>query len=152
MQAVCHGCGAAKKTPLIPCKACGFVPSGDERATAWLFSLEYLESDELEDAAQRILSGQRADPSSALQYMAKEAMGALPFEPTTDLPLTYGELWALSLANLVLTPLTGLAAWHGLKTDRPHAASQAKRVTLPIALALGLVWIILIGNQLSSSQ
>ena len=144
MRAVCHGCGAAKKAPLIPCKACGFVPSGDERATAWLFSREYLEADELAESARRILTGQVADPSSALQFMAKDAMGALPFEPTTDLPLTQGELWALSLANLVLTPLTGLAAWHGLRTDRPRAAAQAMRTTLPIALALGLVWIILI--------
>jgi hypothetical protein len=144
LRASCHGCGAAKKAPLIPCKACGFVPSGDERATAWLFSREYLDANELAESARRIVSGQVADPSAALQFMAKDAMGALPFEPTTDLPLTPRELWVLSMANLVLTPLTGLAVWHGFQTDRPRAAAQAMRITLPIALALGLVWIILI--------
>jgi hypothetical protein len=112
--------------------------------------MEYLEPEELEEAARRIRDGQRADPSTALQYLAKEAMGALPFEPATNRSLTRGELWSLGLANLLLTPLTGLAAWHGLRLDRPLAATQALRVTAPIAVAMSLMWIILITDYLSS--
>ena len=150
MRAACHGCGASKQAPLIPCKTCGFTPIGNERATAWLFSLEHLEPEELEEAARRIQDGQRADPSTTLQYVAKEAMGALPFEPATNRSLTRGELWALGLANLLLTPLTGLAAWHGLRPERPLAATQALRVTAPVAVAMSLMWIILITDYLSS--
>ena len=141
MRAACHACGSTKKVPLIPCKSCGYVPSGGARAIAWLFSLEYLSPEELAEAARRVRTGQRADPSQALQFTAKEAMGALPFELYTDQPLTLGEQWAVGLTNLLLTPLAGLALWHGLRITRPQAARQALRLTWPIALALCIMWI-----------
>jgi hypothetical protein len=141
MRAACHACGSIKKVPLIPCKACGFIPSGSARATAWLFSLEYLSKEELAEAAGRVRAGQRAEASQALLFTAKKAMGALPFERDTDRPLTTGEQWALALTNLLLTPLAGLALWHGLRASRPQAARQSLRLTWPIALALCLMWI-----------
>ena len=150
--AVCQSCGTEKRAPLIPCKSCEFVPTGDERATAWLFSREYLSEEEMAEAARRIVEeGQRPDPSRALKQRAKEAMGALPFEHSSDLPLSRAEMWGLGTANLLLTPLTGLAIWHGLRPDRPRAATQALRLTLPMAVVLALVWISIIGSQISKN-
>ena len=151
MQAICHRCGTEKMAPLIPCKACRFTPSGDERATAWLFSLEYLSTEELTEASRRIRTGQFANPPNSLKYTAKEAMGALQFEPNTDIPLRNSEIWALFFANIFLTPLTGLAVWHGLRTERPRASMQAAKLTVPTAVASCLMWMILIGGQSTSA-
>ena len=149
--AVCQQCGAPKRAPLIPCKKCQFVPSGDERAIAWLLSREYLSETELSEASRRITEErQRPDPSQALIYRAKESMGALDFEQTQNHPLSNHELWALGIANFLLTPLTGLAVWHGLQEERPRAANQALKLTVPIAVTLALVWVGLIGQQISN--
>jgi cytochrome bd-type quinol oxidase subunit 1 len=50
----------------------------------------------------------------------------------------------LALANLLFTPLIGLAAWYGLRQERPSAARQALHVTLPIGLATTIAWVALL--------
>ena len=152
-MAICQQCGAHKRAPLIPCKHCQFVPSGDDRAIAWLLSREYLNENELSEAARRITEEkQRPDPSKALIYRAKDSMGALDFEQSQNRPLSNQEMWALGLANVLLTPLTGLAVWHGLQEERPKAANQAFKITVPIAVTLALFWVGIIGHQLSNGS
>lgn len=149
--AICQQCGVYKRAPLIPCKKCQFVPSGHERAIAWLLSREYLNEAELHEAARRITEEKlRPDPSQALIYRAKESMGALDFEQSRNDPLSSFEWWALGTANLLLTPLTGLAVWHGLQVDRPRAANQALKLTIPFAVTFTLFWMAFIGHQISN--
>ena len=123
----------------MPCKACGFIPLGDERPVAWLFGDDYLSEEELAEAAERIRGGELPDPGRALQQMAREAMGAVRIGEDQK-PLVGWELLAIAVVNLLLTPLFGLAIWYGLREERPVAARQAARMTAPIAVALGLVW------------
>lgn len=147
-EAVCHRCGGPKKGPFVPCKACRFEPRGEERSVAWLFSRAWLEADELTLAAERIRSGQRPDVSRALCDMARVEMGAVPASTFATRTLTLGQLAALAAANLLLTPLAGLAVWYGLREERPVAARQAARVTLPIAAGLALLWASIFIKQL----
>jgi hypothetical protein len=76
-------------------------------------------------------------------------MGALPHDPATQ-PLHIWALLGLSAANLLLTPLAGMAIWHGLRDDRPVAARQSLQITLPVAVGLTLFWMSLLLNQLVS--
>ncbi len=126
------------------CKSCGFVPVGPDRLVAWLFSREHLSDEELQHAAVRVRRGDRPDPSRALQEHAREAMGAQPL-PLTDearRPLTPASLLALSAANLLLTPLAGIAVWVGLRDGRPRAARQALLFTLPVLCLLSVAWVL----------
>lgn len=129
---------------MVPCKACGFVPVGPERAVAWLFSREHLSEAELEHAAARVRQGDRPEPSRALQDQARAAMGAtrLPLSDAGQRPLTPRTLVALSAANLLLTPLAGIAVWVGLRDGRPRAARQALLVTLPVLSVLAVAWVL----------
>lgn len=111
--------------------------------TAWLFSDAYLSAEELQYAAARVRRGDRPDPSRALQEQAREAMGAQPLPLTGDAlrPLPSSTLLALTAGNLLLTPLTGIAVWAGLREDRPRAARQALYTTLPVLVLLSLAWV-----------
>jgi hypothetical protein len=51
---------------------------------------------------------------------------------------------ALGVANLLLTPLAGLAIWWGLRGERPGAARQALQITIPIGVATTLAWVALL--------
>jgi hypothetical protein len=139
MSAICHLCGGEKSGPLMPCKACDHVPRGDERPLAWLFSTAHLNPAELALAASRIREGEHPDPATHLHNQARAALGAVDLP--TDLPLSTRQLIALGLANLLLTPLAGLATWWGLRSDRPSAAHQALQITIPIGAATTLAWI-----------
>ena len=147
VPAVCHRCGGSKKAPLVPCKSCGFTPTGSERPLAWLFSEHHLEPDELEEAADRIRAGERPDPSRALQAQARAGMGAAPLTETRGVPLPPGSLLLLGIGNLLLTPLAGYAVWFGLREERPVAARQALAVTIPVSAALALAWVTLVVSQ-----
>lgn len=148
LPAICHHCGAEKRGPLVPCKACGFTPTGEERPVAWLFSAHHLDTDELKEAARRIREGERPDPSRELRARAREAMGARPVVDIAVEPLGTARLLWLSLANLLLTPLAGYAVWYGLHEERPYAARQALRVTLPASIGFAILWVIVISGGL----
>lgn len=141
-RAVCHRCGGIKGGPFVPCKACTFTPTGEERAVAWLFSEDYLSSDELVYAAERVRRGDRPDPSTALKARAREGMGAkpVPLSEAARAPLKGAEIAWLTGANLLLTPLAGVAVWAGLRDERPAAARQALVCTLPAAMGMGALW------------
>jgi len=139
--AVCHRCGADKAGPFVPCKACGFTPTGDDRAIAWLFSTHHLTEADLETARTRVLNGVRPDPSKALKDAARLQMGAAPLDEEARRPFPPSTLALLALADLLLTPLAGYAVWLGLRTKRPRAARQALFVTLPISLVMLVLWV-----------
>jgi hypothetical protein len=140
-SAVCHRCGADKAGPFVPCKACGFTPTGDDRAIAWLFSTHHLTEAELEVARARVLNGVRPDPSKALKDAARDQMGAAPLDEEARRPFPPSTLALLALVDVVLTPLAGYAVWLGLRTKRPRAAKQALFVTLPISIVLLVLWM-----------
>lgn len=141
VDAVCHRCGADKRGPLVPCKSCGFTPLGEDRAVAWLFSSHHLDGAELREVARRVSFGDRPEPSRALRDLAREAMGAAPVGADLRQPLTRGQLGWLVAGNLLLSPLVGLAVWFGLGADRPVAARQALRWTLPMMVLFIGGWV-----------
>lgn len=138
--AICHRCGGSKKGPFVPCKACGYAPAGPERHVAWLFSEHHLEPEELEEAARRIHSGERPDPPRSLLEQARVRMGAAPLTDDARRPLGTAQLIGLAVGNVLLTPLLGMALWWGMREERPIAAAQALRTTLPVILGLAVVW------------
>lgn len=138
VPAVCHRCGGSKKGPLVPCKECGFVPTGEERPVAWLFSRHHLSPHELVHAAARLRDGERPDPSKALRAQARAAMGAAPLPDAARQPLDSRSLMFLALGNLLASPLVGLAVWWGLSERRPVASRQSLKVTWPFVLVLTL--------------
>ena len=140
--AVCHRCGARKNGPLVPCKACGFVPLRQDRAVAWLFSTHHLDEWELEEAERRIRAGDVPAPSKALRGMAQRAMGAIDAPIIEDRPLNAYEVLLLIITEVILTPLVGLALWHGLRERRPRAARLVARITIPITAILALIWLL----------
>ena len=139
--AVCHRCGTRKKGPLVPCKACHFVPLRQARAVAWLFSSHHLDEAELVEAERRIRAGDVPEPSKALRAMAQRAMGALDAPPLEDRPLQPFEVILLVLTEIVLTPMVGLALWVGLRETRPRAARLVARITVPITAVLVVLWM-----------
>ncbi len=147
VRALCHRCGAEKGGPLVPCKGCGFTPTGEERPIAWLFSAHHLTGEELDHAAARVKAGERPEPGRALRDDARRAMGAAPLTDAAKAPLGAGWLLVLGLANLLLTPMAGLAVWFGLREERPRAARQALVVTLPISAALAVAWAVYVVSQ-----
>ena len=75
-------------------------------------------------------------------------MGALPLSSAQLKPLSNWQLLGLSVGNLVLTPLIGGALWYGMPEDRPVAAGQVARLTVPVIAGLTLMWIVLLLAQL----
>jgi len=144
--AICQRCGGGKRGPFVPCKSCGFTPTGAERHVAWLFSEHHLDAEELAEAAQRIREGERPDPPRSLLEQARIEMGAAPLSDIARAPLHGEQIVLLTAANLLLTPLAGLALWWGLRADRPVAARQALRLTLPVGIGLAVVWAGLLLN------
>jgi len=139
--AICHNCGGEKAGPLVPCKACGFVPTGEDRPIAWLFSGHHLEAAELMEAAERIRAGERPDPPSALRQAARTAMGALPLLDPSGKGLSRRDLVGVVVGSLLLTPLVGIAVWFGWREDRPKAAAQALWTSLAIGGLVALAWV-----------
>ncbi|MCK6502498.1 hypothetical protein L6R53_03725 [Myxococcota bacterium] len=144
--AICHRCGGAKRGPFVPCKACGYTPVGAERHVAWLFSEHHLDPEELGEAARRLRAGDRPDPPRTLLESARIRMGAAPLTTDARRPLDTRQLLLLGACNVLLTPLAGLAVWWGLAPERPLAARQALRITLPVLVGAALLWTILLAN------
>ena len=126
------------------------MPQGEERPTAWLFSLHNLSEEDLSLAVERVRQGERPDPGRALRASAKKEMGAIPVTESNQVPLPTPHLVGIAAANLLLTPLAGFAFWMGLREDRPIAAAQALRITLPITFALGALWLGMVAMRLLS--
>lgn len=144
VDAVCPRCGAAKELPLGRCAACGDLPAGDGAELAVLCSTRVLDAEQLAEVAARIRRGEPVQPSAALRARAREALRA--GRPQVEARLDTRQQVALFLANLLLTPLLGYAAWFALRTRPGPAARQALWVTIPasllLALALGLgLWL-----------
>jgi hypothetical protein len=133
------------------CPACGHLPVGPERYTAWLLSSNHLEEDELAAAAARIVAGEPLRPTPDQLARARAALNPLPQE-RIDLPRPEQGLSprakALFLSvNLLFTPLFGLAAWWSWRNRRPHMARDALRLTVPVALAFGAAWLLMMWAQ-----
>lgn len=141
LPAVCIRCGADKLGALVPCRACGHVPSGPDRAVAWLLSEHHLRPDELAVAAARVRAGELPEPSRALREQARVAMGAAPAIEAATAPLSPRQQAGILLANLLLTNLVGLAVWFGLRAVRPRAARQALVLTAPVAALTSAMWV-----------
>ncbi len=122
----------------MPCKVCGFVPTGEERPVAWLFSRYHLSPHELVHAAARLREGERPDPSLALRAAARHGMGAAPLPDEALRLMSPTTLVLLGAANLLLTPLAGLSVWWGLSERRPAASRQALRITAPVVLLMAV--------------
>jgi hypothetical protein len=148
MNAICHRCGSTKTSAFHSCSDCSHTPRDTDRVVAWLFSNSHLDEDELKLASGRIRAGELPEPSPALCAHARARMGRAESAEYPDTPLEGLEVFAVALANLLLTPLAGLALWWGLKPSRPSAARQIMRVTVPIATLLGLVWSALVFDRL----
>lgn len=127
----------------MPCKSCGFVPTGDERPVAWLFSRGHLDADELAVAAARVRDGARPDPSRALRAAARRAMGA-PAAVEGGAPLGPVEWAWVGGGSVLLTPLVGVAAFVGWRDARPRAARQAAGLAAAGAALGGLLWVWLV--------
>lgn len=74
MKAVCQRCGADKPGPLVPCRSCDHVPTGEERTIAWLLSDHHLSPSDLEAAAGRIRAGERLAPPEKLLAKARQGL------------------------------------------------------------------------------
>ena len=144
MTAICHRCGSHKRGPLVPCKACTFTPTGPERPIAWLFSTQHLTEPELGFAQARIQRGDRPDPSRALQQEALLAMGARALPDDAHQPFGARILLGITAANVLLTSLVGYAVWLGLHNERPIAARQVLRITIPVTVTISILWILMV--------
>jgi hypothetical protein len=140
LPAVCHRCGSDKLGALVPCKTCGYVPSGADRTVAWLFSEHHLSGPELVAAAERVRAGERPEPSRALREQARLAMGAAPTLERAAQPLSLSHKLLIFFANLLLTTLAGYAVWFGLRESRPRAAREALLLTVPLSALFSLLW------------
>ena len=148
MKAVCHRCGGIKAGPFLPCPDCLHTPRDGDRALAWLFSSAHLSADELELAAKRIQAGEQPEPSKRL--LAHAAANMSSGRAGSGTPLSHREVLAIGLGSVVLTPLVGLSVWWGYRTVRPVAARQALKVTIPVGVALGVLWLSVIALRLLS--
>jgi len=130
-EGVCLLCGSLKEAVTTTCTVCGHRPQEDEIRLAHLFSAAHLSPEELDEASERIASGQRPAPKMHLR------------EANTEQGLVLKEwVWILT-GNLLLTPLLGFAQWWGWRTFRPRAARQVLILTLVMASILGVAWIVL---------
>ncbi len=146
MRAVCHRCGGVKAGPAQSCPGCRYTPKDSAMSVAWLFSSAHLNPEELREAAERIINGEQPDPSPVQLAVAAKHTQARRHQ--NDTSLSTGQLIAIGAGALLLTPLSGFAVWWGLKNHRPLAANSALRVTLPIASALGAIWLGVIAMRL----
>ena len=134
---------------MVVCGGCGKAPRGDERPLAYLFSSNHLTEAELAGVAQRIRAGERPDPPEhLLQQARKQLTASLSHLPGTyDEPapvqreLTRDEKWLVTLGNVLLTPLVGLAVWWGWRSRHPQAADGVLWLTLPVAGLFGAAWV-----------
>ncbi|MCB9742903.1 MAG: hypothetical protein H6741_05330 [Alphaproteobacteria bacterium] len=153
-RGICIRCASYKDRALGSCPACGHRPEGEERVLAWLFSRNFLDEDELEEAAARLARRERPRPPARLQELARRALypgqggeaGARGIRPVGadavphDRGLSGEQQVLLGAASVLLTPLLGFVYWWSLRQRRPVSARQALWVTLPVALVMSVIW------------
>jgi hypothetical protein len=88
------------------------------------------------------------DPNRHLMNHARAKIGDPKRSDASNTPFSTSTLVAIGAMDLLLTPLAGFAIWWGHRFDRPRAAAQALRITLPIAAALGALWVGLVALRL----
>lgn len=145
--AVCVACGATKDRPMGSCPACGHRPEGEDRLAAWLFSAHHLTQEELQDASERLVGGERLDPSPEMLAVARAALNPVPeardpLARDPDERLSPRWIALLLACNVVFTPLFGFTAWWSWRSHRPQAARQALHLTWPVAVALVTAWVL----------
>lgn len=147
-RGICVRCASFKDRALGSCPACGHRPEGEERLLAWLFSRNFLDADELEEAATRLSAGEEVRPTPQLIRLARAALypasaqaGLPPTRLGREQPLSGEQQVLLGFANVLLTPLFGFVLWWGFRQTRPVAARQTLRITAPVALVLGALWL-----------
>ncbi len=154
MRAVCVRCGEIKPRAMGPCPACTYLPDGDDRPLSYLLSSHHLSDEELERAAERIRAGESVSPPPSLVEVARvvsvrrsaarvelTATQAEGDDNPRDRGLNREEKFLLVLGDILFTPLIGVAAWWGLRVERPVASRQALLITAPVAALLTAVWI-----------
>ncbi len=144
MRAVCVRCGEIKPRAMGPCPACTYLPDGDDRPLSYLLSSHHLSDEELERAAERIRAGESVSPPPSLVEIARVELTATQAEGDDnprDRGLNREEKFLLVLGDILFTPLIGVAAWWGLRVERPVASRQALLITAPVAALLTAVWI-----------
>jgi hypothetical protein len=141
--AVCIRCGSAKDLPLGRCPACAHLPVGQERELSLICSTRVLDPAALVQAQLRIQAGEPLQPSAELLARARAVFAGAAPAPVT---LSRGQLVALALADVLLTPMIGYAVWFRYRTRPGPAARQVLRVTLPIS---ALLFVVVIGWRLA---
>lgn len=134
LAAICARCGAEKDLALGRCPGCGHLPAGEDRELALVCSTRVLDADALRGAQARIRRGEPVRPSAPLRARAREVLSGVTARRTALGPR---ELAAITLGNLLLTPLVGYAVWWWHRHDEGPAARQALLVTVPASLLLG---------------
>ena len=129
--AICHACGAPKDLALGRCATCGVLPTGDDRVLAIVCGEPFVNALDLTALSERIRRGEPLAPSAALRRQAREILYG---ERRADQVLTPRSMALLFAANLLLTPLLGVAYWFRHRDET--AGRQALLVTLPLAGAL----------------
>lgn len=141
-DAICQACAAPKELPLARCGSCGFHPTGEAQEIALLCSTRLLTPEQLADVADRLARGEPLNPSPQLRARARALLHGKAEE--VERQLTGRELVALTVGNVLLTPLLGYAVWFRLRERPGIAARQALFVTLPVSVVLAAAWILLV--------
>ena len=131
MEALCLLCGSRKESVESTCNECGHVLREDELELAHLFSSAHLSEEELQEASERIASGERPAPRSR------------PKERGHDRGLLGREFALVFAGSLLLTPLWGFTLAWGFRGTRSRAAFQAFCISLGVVLALSAAWGVL---------
>lgn len=105
----------------------------EERELAIVCSTRVLDAAALQAAQERIRRGEAVRPTEALRARARAILSG---RETVLARFTAGQLAALALANIVLTPMLGYAVWFRYRTRPGPAARQALAATIPVSILL----------------
>lgn len=130
-RAACIKCGALRADFRETCPSCGHRPDGDGLLVAWLLSSHHLTHEQLEEAQQRIMTGEPVRPSARMIASARAALGKAF---STDPGLPRNQVLGLMAVSILLTPLVGWMLSFWWRNNRPRAAWQAFLVSAPASV------------------
>ncbi len=139
-RAVCVRCGGVRASFEAICPACGHRPDGEGLLIAWLLSENNLDEAAFAKVQIRIQEGEAIRPSGKMLDKARRALGS---HFATDTGLTSRERLGLLAVDLLLTPLIGWVLFAWWRNERPRAALQALRITLPVTVLFTVLVIYL---------